>query len=46
MPEDENNLLEMAVRKATEKESAQHVPWQEKYSVRMPDHKEVVSSVL
>jgi len=36
----------MAVRKTTEQESAQHVTWQETYSVRMSDHKQVRLSVL
>jgi len=45
-PGDGKDPSEMAVCKAIEEESAQHMVWQEKFSARMPDHKQVGLSVL
>jgi len=46
VPGDENNSLEVAVRKATEKEAEQHVHWLAKYFVRIPDHEQVTANVF
>jgi len=45
-PGDENDSSEIAVRKATEKESMQDKAWLEKYSMRMPDHQQVATPVF